>query len=85
MKASENIKLVPAMSTFSLDATLAQAIKYVSTHKTGRSIVLHPIVAEPSTLEVTPFIISDEHWLMENGTPCFLICCYFSILTLPFS
>ena len=71
MKSSENIKLIPANSTFDLQATLAKALKYVSSHKAGRSIVLHPTEVLSSTLKFCSHVISDEHWLLEN-TMCLL-------------
>ena len=61
MRASNNIPLIPSMTTFDLKGAIEISVACTNQIQTSRSIVIHAFNSK-----ICSHITSDKHWLSEN-------------------
>jgi signal transduction histidine kinase len=61
MKASNNIGLFPVLNTFDLHAAVEISVTCIKHIESDRLIIVHPLDDN-----ICSYLVSDEHWVMEN-------------------
>eukprot|EP00596_Hydrurales_sp_CCMP1899_P000659 CAMPEP_0119037016 /NCGR_PEP_ID=MMETSP1177-20130426/5105_1 /TAXON_ID=2985 /ORGANISM="Ochromonas sp, Strain CCMP1899" /LENGTH=533 /DNA_ID=CAMNT_0006997681 /DNA_START=1096 /DNA_END=2697 /DNA_ORIENTATION=- len=61
MKASNNICLLPILNTFDLHAAVEISVTCIKHIELDRLIIVHPLDDK-----ICSYLVSDEHWVMEN-------------------